>query len=83
MLTWHEADLVGPDKFLFQVFAPVAYYELARIEEAQSRNEQARDHYQQFLRRYDMAPPAHQHLVDEANAALRKLSGLNDPLPTR
>ncbi len=78
LLTWHEAKPGGPE-FLFQVFAPVAYYELARIEEAQGRKEQARDHYQQFLRRYDMPPPAHQHLVDDANAALRRLSGMNDP----
>ncbi len=74
LLTWHEAKL-DPE---FQVFAPLAYYELARIEEAQNRKEQARDHYQQFLRRYDMPPPAHQHLVDEAKAALRRLSGQND-----
>jgi hypothetical protein len=80
-LTWHEAKL--GEEFQFQVFAPVAYYELARIEEAQGRTEQARDHYQQFLRRYDMAPPAHQHLVDEANAALRRLAGQGDPPTTR
>jgi hypothetical protein len=60
------------------MFAPLAYYELARIEEAQGRNDLARDHYEQFLRRYDLPRPAHQRLVDEAKASLRKLNGLND-----
>ena len=84
LLTWHEGDLgYTPNAVAFQVFAPLAYYELARIEEAQGRNDQARDHYQQFLRRYDMPPPAHQHLVDEAKASLRKLNGLNDAPATR
>jgi len=79
LLTWHEADW---DRLVFQLFAPLAYYELARIEEAQGLSDLAREHYQQFLRRYDTPVPAHQHLVDDAKAALRKLNGPNDP-PTR
>ncbi|HSE68367.1 MAG TPA: tetratricopeptide repeat protein, partial [Gemmatimonadales bacterium] len=76
LLVWHEADIPGSaEPPRTQMFAGLAYYELARIEEAQGRTDLARDHYQQFLRRYDMPPPAHQHLVDEANAALRRLSG--------
>ena len=81
LLVWHEAKI--PPLFGSQLFAPLAYYELARIEEAQGHTDLARDHYQQFLRRYDMPPPAHQHLVDEANAALRRLAGQNDAPATR
>ena len=84
LLVWHEAKHTGlPEPFRSQLFAALAYYELARIEEAQGRTDLARDHYQQFLRRYDMPPPAHQHLVDEANAALRRLAGQNDAPATR
>ena len=64
------------------MLAPLAYYELAQIEDAQGLSDLARDHYQQFLRRYDMPVPALRHLVDEAKAALRRLNGPNDP-PTR
>jgi tetratricopeptide (TPR) repeat protein len=79
LLTWHDADLgFPPNRANSQIFAPLAYYELARIEEAQGRAEAARDHYQQFLRRYDMPPAAHKHLVDEARASLRKLFGQHD-----
>ncbi len=74
-LWWHDADMgMLPMKGTFQVFAPLAYRELARIAEAQGKNDLAIDHYQQFLRRYDMPPTSHQYLVDEANAALRRLS---------
>lgn len=84
LLAWHEAHpAASEDPGRFQLFAALAYYELARIEEAQGKTDEARDHYQQFLRRYDMPMPVHQHLVDEAHAALRRLSGQNDvPVPT-
>jgi tRNA A-37 threonylcarbamoyl transferase component Bud32/tetratricopeptide (TPR) repeat protein/TolB-like protein len=76
LLAWHQASIPASAEGLrSQIFAGLAYYELARIEEALGRIDLARDHYQQFLRRYDMPPPAHQYLVDEANAALRRLSG--------
>ncbi|HSE47552.1 MAG TPA: protein kinase, partial [Gemmatimonadales bacterium] len=76
LLVWHEADIpASAEPPRTQMFAGLAYYKLAQIEEAQGRTDLARDHYQQFLRRYDMPPPAHQYLVDEANAALRRLSG--------
>ena len=79
LLVWHEADIpTSWEPPHSQMFAGLAYYELARIEEAQGKNDLARDHYQQFLRRYDMPPPAHRHLVDEANEALRRLAGQND-----
>jgi tetratricopeptide (TPR) repeat protein len=84
LLVWHEASVpASTEKFHFQLFAGLAYFELARIEEAQGRNDLAREHYQQFLRRYDMPPPAHQQLVDDAKEALRRLSRQGDPPGTR
>ncbi len=84
LLFWHEASLpLSMEKPRSQLFAALAYYELARIEDAQGKSDLALDHYQQFLRRYDMPPPAHQHMVDEANAALRRLAGQNDAPATR
>lgn len=83
-LVWHEAAIpMSWEGYRSLLFSALAYYQLARIEEEQGQHDLARDHYQQFLRRYDMPPPAHQYMVDEANAALRRLSGLNDsPAPT-
>ncbi|MEO8140102.1 MAG: serine/threonine-protein kinase [Gemmatimonadota bacterium] len=85
LLTWHESDMLDfwGAHLVSQLFAPLAYYDLAQIEEAQGRDDPAREHYEQFLRRYDMPVPAHQHLVDEAKAALRRLSGQNDPAVPR
>ena len=84
LLFWHEGSLpLSMEKPRSQVFAALAYYELARIEDAQGKSDLALDHYRQFLRRYDMPPPAHQHMVDEANAALRRLAGQNDAPATR
>jgi len=79
LLVWHQADIpASAEPPYTQMFAGLAYYELARIEEARGHTDLARDHYEQFLRRYDMPPPAHQHLVDNAKASLRKLSGQDD-----
>jgi tetratricopeptide (TPR) repeat protein len=73
LLAWHEAGIpASPEPLRWQMFAGLAYYELARIEEAQGRADLAREHYRQFLRRYDFPPPAHQHLVDSAKAALAR-----------
>ena len=57
-----------------QVFAPFAYLKLARIEEAQGLKTLAREHYAQFLRRYDRPVTALQPPVDQASAALARLS---------
>jgi tetratricopeptide (TPR) repeat protein len=85
LLAWHSAHPpASPDPGRFQLFSALAYLALARIEEAQGRADLARNHYEQFLRRYDMPPPAHQYMVDEANAALKRLSGQDDsPAPVR
>jgi hypothetical protein len=72
-LYWHEGELNG-DNLTPQIFAPFAYLQLARIEEAQGQTTLAREHYQQFLRRYDRPVTALQPPVDEASAALARLS---------
>ncbi|HXI19584.1 MAG TPA: hypothetical protein VNH46_00780, partial [Gemmatimonadales bacterium] len=68
-LVWHEAELNG-DNLPPQLFAPLAYLRLARIEQAQGRSAAAREHYGQFLRRYDSPVPRLRPLVDEARKAL-------------
>jgi hypothetical protein len=79
LLAWHEANIPASyEGIRSQIFAGLAYYGLARIEEAQGKDDLACEHYEQFLRRYDMPPPAHQYLVDNAKASLRKLSGQDD-----
>ena len=70
-LVWHEGTDVG---LIGKVLAGPAYLQLAQIEEAQGHEDLAREHYEQFLRRYDMPVPALRHLVDDAQAALRRLS---------
>ena len=73
LLTWHQA-YSGPFMEKFPV-APLAYLELARIEEAQHQFTQARRDYGQFLVRYDMPPVSHRHLVEEGREALARLTG--------
>jgi hypothetical protein len=72
LLLWHEGELNG-DNLTPQLFAPLAYYRLARIEQAQGRVALAREHYRQFLRRYDRPVPNLRPLVDQARSALATL----------
>ena len=69
LLVWHEADFNG-DNLTPQLFAPLAYYRLARIEQAQGRTGMAREHYRQFLRRYDQPVPSLRPLVEQARSAV-------------
>jgi hypothetical protein len=69
LLVWHEADLIG-DNLTPQLFAPLAYYRLARIEQAQGRLALAREHYHQFLRRYDQPVASLRPVVEQARSAL-------------
>jgi hypothetical protein len=69
LLVWHEADLIG-DNLTPQLFAPLAYYRLARIDQAQGRVALAREHYHQFLRRYDQPVPNLRPMVEQARSAL-------------
>jgi hypothetical protein len=73
LLMWHEA-YSGP--FMEKIpVAPLAYLELARIEEARGHLPAARRDYQQFLARYDMPPASHHYLIQEASVALARLTG--------
>ena len=76
MLQWPEAN-AGRNAD-YQPFAPLAYHEMGRIEEARGNTDLARAHYKLFLQRHDMPSPIHRPLVDEATAALRRMAGQND-----
>jgi serine/threonine-protein kinase len=81
LLMWHETWLPIRARAANRANAVVSglvYLERARIEEGWGRVELARDYYEQFLRRYDMPVEAHRHLVEEASAALARLSGLRE-----
>ncbi len=62
---------------------PLLSLQLARIEDARGRADDARRLYRDFLIWYDMPPPAHRHLVEEARAALARLSGVPRPSAQR
>ncbi|MEP7326108.1 MAG: hypothetical protein ABI836_09190, partial [Gemmatimonadota bacterium] len=81
-LTWHEAR-VPSILFRGELFAGRAYLQQAEIDEARGARESAREHYRQFLQRYDMPVASQLHLVDEAKAALRRLSGQRDTTAQR
>jgi tetratricopeptide (TPR) repeat protein len=75
LLQWHVRDPVwGSFGRAKAVFASLAYLELARIEQAEGRDNLAREYHRQFLRRYDRPMEQHRHLVDEAKAALASLT---------
>jgi hypothetical protein len=78
LLTWVEADggPGGSGKFMLKGLVEL---QRARIEDARGHPTLARDHYRQFLTRYDLPMAAHRHLVEEAREALARLSGRGDP----
>jgi hypothetical protein len=57
------------------VLSGPTYLARARLEELHGDPGRAREYYLQFLRRYDQPMPAQEHLVEEARAALARLSG--------
>ncbi|MEP7325530.1 MAG: serine/threonine-protein kinase [Gemmatimonadota bacterium] len=59
-------------------FGGPLYLARARINDALGRKEEARSDYTEFIRRYDLPSASQRHLVAEANAALRRLSGQRD-----
>jgi hypothetical protein len=61
------------------VFASLAYFERARIEEARGNAALALEYYREFLFRHDMPAPKQRHLVDEAREAVARLSSRHDP----
>ena len=52
--------------------------ERGRIEEKRGRPGSARNYYREFLRRYDRAVIGHRRLVEEAKAAMARLTGRED-----
>jgi hypothetical protein len=60
------------------ILRPFVSLQLARIEDARGRVDEARRLYREFLIWYDMPVPAHRHLVEEARSALARLSGALD-----
>jgi hypothetical protein len=72
LLTCHVAYDIS---YVAAVLGPLVYLELARIEDARGQVELARSHYELFLRRYDLPPARHPHLVREAALALDRLVG--------
>ena len=77
LLAYHEA--VGPPFGEKLLLRPLLSLQLARIEDARGRVDEARRLYQDFLIWYDLPLPQHRHLVQEARAALARLSGAPEP----
>ena len=82
LLTWHEAAVGAWTASFTYAVTPFAYLSLARIEEAQGNSRSAREHYAQFLRRFDAPMQTQAHLVEEARRAVARLSSL-EPASTR
>ena len=76
LLTWHQAVLfpLRDTREANVVVEPLAYLEQARVAEALGRDAEAHTYYLRFLWRYDAPGPTHRHLVDEARAALVRVT---------
>ena len=83
LLTWHEAAVGAWTASFTYAVTPFAYLTLARIEDAQGKYRQAREHYAQFLRRFDAPVPAQAHLREEARTAVTRLRGVREPESSR
>ncbi len=81
LLVYHE--VVGPPFGEKLLMRPLLSLQLARIEDARGRVDDARRLYRDFLIWYDMPLPAHRQLVTEARAALARLEGAPDPAEGR
>ncbi|MEO6057624.1 MAG: serine/threonine-protein kinase [Gemmatimonadales bacterium] len=73
LLAYHSA--VNPPFGEKLILRPFVSLQLARIADARGQVDEARRLYREFLIWYDMAPPAHRHLVVQAQRALARLSG--------
>jgi len=76
LLRWHEAlSTNGVANAFDRTFEAVARLQRGRVAEAEGRLGDAAEFYSQFLQMYDMPTERHQHLRDEAEAALARLAG--------
>ena len=78
LLAWNRAFFQHSGTLITGMLSALITLERARIEEAIGEVRQARVDYQWFLRAYDQPVAQHRHLVDEAHAALKRLSGQQD-----
>ncbi len=75
LLRWHEAVAANGEASAFdRTFEAVARLQRGRVAEAEGRLGDAAEFYSQFLQMYDMPTERHQHLREEAEAALARLA---------
>ncbi|MDZ4863256.1 MAG: serine/threonine-protein kinase [Gemmatimonadota bacterium] len=75
LLVWTDGFYVGQfGRWTSRLRGPI-YFERARIEEGLGQADAARRHYELFLRYYDQPVPRLRPMIDEAEAALRRLAG--------
>jgi serine/threonine-protein kinase len=79
LLRWRDAPWPEWGWMLGDALVGPTYLARARLEEIRGDSALARDYYRQFLRRYDQPMPSQAHLVEDAKAALTRLSGASDP----
>jgi hypothetical protein len=76
LLTWVDGSYsIHPGTVYSLMMTALVDLERGRIEEQQGRAGSARSHYRQFLRRYDRPVIGHRRLVEEAKAAMVRLTG--------
>ena len=79
LLTWVDGPyFLHPSTVYSLVLRPLVDLERGRIEEQSGRAGSARNYYREFLRRYDRPMTGHRKLVEEATAALVRLTGRDD-----
>lgn len=76
LLIWFQStDISGWEASFTYAVTPLAHLMLAQIEEGRGNSLSAKAHYVRFLGQYDSPMPTQGHLVEEARAALGRLSG--------
>jgi tetratricopeptide (TPR) repeat protein len=79
LLKWNEAIFPRPycdlTDAIERAISPLASLQQARLDEERGRTETARAYYEEFLMQYDLPVASHRHLVEEARAALARISG--------
>jgi hypothetical protein len=76
LLTWVDGSYsIHPSTVYSLMLAALVDLERGRIEEQKGRAGSARNHYREFLRHYDRPVIGHRRLVEEAKAAMVRLTG--------